>query len=97
LEFDQNFEGANLDSAYLVNMYEYNLLMKVDTNTRGQTYWFMFKVQGGFRIGKTYKFNVLNFTRNLRKLYDYGMNVVTKVDDLVTQESEKKDNIDNEL
>ena len=44
LDFDQNFEGGNLDSVYLVNEYEYNLVMKVDTNTKGNTYWFMFKV-----------------------------------------------------
>lgn len=44
LDFDQNFEGGNLDSVYLVSEYEYNLVMKVDTNTKGNTYWFMFKV-----------------------------------------------------
>lgn len=42
--FDQNFECGNLDSVYLTSTWEYELLMKVDTNTRGNTYWFMFKV-----------------------------------------------------
>ena len=37
--------------------------MKVDTNTRGNTYWFMFKVSD-FQVGIKYKFNILNFTRN---------------------------------
>lgn len=50
LRFDQNFECGNLDSAYLFNENVYNLLMKVDTNTRGNTYWFMFKVSN-FKIG----------------------------------------------
>jgi hypothetical protein len=33
LQFDSNFESGNLDSAYLVNIQEYNLLLQVDTNT----------------------------------------------------------------
>lgn len=44
LQFDSNFESGNLDSAYLVNEQEYNLLCKTDTNTKGNTYWFYFKV-----------------------------------------------------
>lgn len=44
LQFDSNFESGNLDSVYLVSEVEYNLLCKVDTNTKGNTYWFYFKV-----------------------------------------------------
>ena len=44
LQFDSNFESGNLDSVYLVNEKEYNLLCKSDTNTKGNTYWFYFKV-----------------------------------------------------
>jgi hypothetical protein len=69
LRFDSNFECGNLDSAYIFGPREYNLLMRVDTNTRGNTYWFMFKVSN-FRVGCTYKFNILNFTRNLDLFYD---------------------------
>ena len=69
MEFDQNFECGNLDSAYLLSDMEYNLLMKVDTNSRGNTIWFMFKVSGGFRVGQKYKFNIHNFARNLDKFY----------------------------
>lgn len=79
LVFDQNFECGNLDSVYLHSQYEYNLLMKVDSNTRGYTYWFMFKVSD-FRVGQTYRFNILNFTRDLAKFYSKGMNLVTKVE-----------------
>jgi len=53
---------------YFVNLHEYNLLMKVDTNTRGNTYWFMFKVND-FVVGQRYKFNIFNFTRNLDAFY----------------------------
>lgn len=77
LDFDQNFECGNLDSVYLVDVYEYNLLMKVDTNTKGNTYWFMFKVSD-FMVGIRYRFNILNFSRNCEKFYSQGMNIVTK-------------------
>ena len=79
LDFDQNFEGGNLDSVYLVNEYEYNLVMKVDTNTKGNTYWFMFKVNE-FLQGAKYKFNIMNFTRNVEKFYSSGMNICTKIE-----------------
>ena len=52
--------------------------MKVDSNTRGNTYWFMYKVSGGFVIGQPYKFNILNFSRNVDKFYNLGMNIVVK-------------------
>ena len=54
--------------------------MKVDTNTRGNTYWFNFKVSN-FIIGKRYTFNVFNFTRNLDKFYQAGMNVMTMAEE----------------
>ena len=80
LSFDQNFECGNIDSVYLHNTEEYNILMKVDTNTRGNTYWFYFKVSN-FRIGQRYTFNIYNFTRNLDKFYQAGMNVLTMAED----------------
>ena len=79
LEFDQNFECGNLDSVYLRSDYEYDCLLKVDTNTRGNTYWFMFKVSE-FMVGLTYKFNILNFSRNVEKFYATGLNVVTRIE-----------------
>ena len=69
LTFDQNFECGNLDSAYLHGLHEYNLAMKVDTNTRGNTYWFMFKVSD-FAVNQKYKFNIMNFSRNMDKFYN---------------------------
>ena len=61
------------------NNQEYNLLMKVDTNTKGNTYWFMFKVTN-FRVGVRYTFNILNFTRSIEKFYKEKMNIVTKAE-----------------
>ena len=42
LKFESNFECGNLDSAYYMSEAHYNLLMKVDFNTKGNSYWFMF-------------------------------------------------------
>lgn len=50
LYFDSNYECGNLEAAFKTNINNYNLLMKVDTNTRGNSYWFNFKVRN-FRIG----------------------------------------------
>lgn len=53
------------------------MLLKVDSNTKGNTYWFYFSVEG-FRVGIKYTFNLLNFTRSMEKFYREGMNVLTK-------------------
>ena len=66
-----------MDSVYLRNNLAYNLLMKVDSNTKGNTYWFMFKVTN-FIVGQTYTFHILNFTRSIEKFYKDKMNIVTK-------------------
>lgn len=69
--------------------------MKVDSNTKGNTYWFMFKVSN-FRIGVRYTFNILNFTRSIDKFYNKEkMNIVTRAEpnglsSLATPISEKR-------
>ncbi|KRX08300.1 hypothetical protein PPERSA_01761 [Pseudocohnilembus persalinus] len=44
LQFDSKFEGGNLDLAIKINSYEYELFMRSDSNTKGHTHWFNFKV-----------------------------------------------------
>lgn len=68
LQFDSNFESGNLDSVYLANQNEYNLLCKVDTNTKGHTYWFYFKVLNWTSKAKA-TFNILNVARDLYPFY----------------------------
>ena len=48
------------------------MLCKVDTNTKGHTYWFYFKVSN-WRPGTTVTFNLMNVARNLNVFYDNGM------------------------
>ena len=81
LTFDGNFESGNLDSAYLVNINEYNLLTKVDTNTTGNTLWFYFKVLR-WKAGSTTTFNILNLARDLSPFYNSnpGMQVVFRTE-----------------
>lgn len=74
MQFDSNFESGNLDSVYLVNETEYNLLCKVDTNTKGNTYWFYFKVLN-WTPKASATFNILNVARDLVPFYSRGMQV----------------------
>ena len=77
LQFDSNFESGNLDSVYLASQNEYNLLCKVDTNTKGHTYWFYFKVLNWTPKAKA-TFNILNIVRDLHPFYSRGMNIWTR-------------------
>jgi len=63
----------------LVNETNYNLLNKVDTNTKGNTYWFYFKVLNWKPKAKA-TFNLLNVARDLLPFYSKGMNVWTRTE-----------------
>lgn len=43
--FDSSFETANLDCAIKVGDYEYDLYMRVDSNTKGHLQWYNFKMK----------------------------------------------------
>lgn len=76
LKFDSNFEGGNLDMVFSPVEKEYNLYMRVDTNTKGNHQWFYFSVEYPQAYqGKTVKFNVMNFTKG-DSLYGSGMRVI---------------------
>lgn len=75
LRFDSNFECGNLDLAVSLGNNEYDLFMRVDSNTKGHTCWFFFKVTN-FLNKQRVKFNVANFSRN-SLLYESGMKVYT--------------------
>lgn len=67
LEFDSKFESGNLDKVVMVKLDEYDLFMRVDSNTKGHHQWFYFKVKS--KIKKQVKFNIVNFTKK-RSLYE---------------------------
>lgn len=73
LHFDSDFECGNLDLAVRVGEEEYDLFMRVDSNTRGHTCWFFFKVYQ-IKRGSTVKFNIYNFSKR-DLMYDSGLKV----------------------
>ena len=62
LVFDSSFESGNLDMAIQVDPREFDLYMRVDSNTRGHHQWFFFRVLNHGHLG-TVKFNIVNFTK----------------------------------
>ena len=52
LIFDSAFESGNLDLVYKTKPNEYELFMRVDTNTRGHHQWFYFSVETPENFGK---------------------------------------------
>lgn len=69
--FDSNFECGNLDRVSIVSLYEYNLFLNVDTNTKGHSMWFYFAVTNTER-SRTVKFNILNCSKPI-PLFKAGM------------------------
>lgn len=76
LRFDSNFESGNLDMVIQTKENEYDLFMRVDTNTRGHHQWFYFSVEykGTHMCDRKIKFNMCNFTKPT-SLYSAGMKI----------------------
>lgn len=78
LRFDSSFESGNLDYvAKTKNPWEYDLYMRVDTNTRGHHQWFYFSIaydHPSHFQGQKIKFNIMNFTKP-SSLYQQGQRV----------------------
>ena len=62
LMFESRFESGNLAIVSKVSQSEYNLLLQTDTNSRGHTQWFYFRVRNTTSRA-TVKFNILNFAK----------------------------------
>ena len=75
LVFDSNFESGNLDMVIKKKDLEYDIYMRVDTNTKGHHQWFYFSVTSNSSfLGKKVKFNIVNFTKG-SSLYTQGMRI----------------------
>ena len=68
--FDSGFESGNLDTVIKVDDNEYDLFMRVDTNTRGHVQWFNFRVKNFGK--KKIKLNIVNF-KKYKTLYSREM------------------------
>ena len=74
LTFESRFESGNLAVASKKSEQEYNLLLQNDTNSKGNTQWFYFKV-GNTVAGSKVRFNILNLGKG-GSLYSSGMKVL---------------------
>jgi hypothetical protein len=75
LHFNSNFENGNLDMVVKVGPIDYDLFLRVDSNTRGHCTWFHFEVGGGrLSKGRTVKFNIVNMSKR-DSLYNHGMQI----------------------
>ena len=63
ITFDSFFESGNLDCVIQVDSHEYDLYLRVDSNTRGHFLWYNFKVCNVER-GVKYKFNICNMQKD---------------------------------
>jgi hypothetical protein len=71
VQFDSSFESGNLDMAIRVKKNEYDLFLRSDTNTRGHTCWYYFKVNNKDLTGEV-QFNICNFAKR-KNLYPRGL------------------------
>ena len=62
LLFDSYFEGGNLDFAIQIQEQEYDLYIRPDTNTKGHTLWYYFRVRN-MKRGQKVRFNINNITK----------------------------------
>ncbi|CAK93952.1 unnamed protein product (macronuclear) [Paramecium tetraurelia] len=71
IKFNSQFESGNLDLVIWKSESEYDLYMRVDTNTNGHTLWYYFEVTG-LKNQEQITFNICNF-RKKKCLYERGM------------------------
>lgn len=69
--FDSDFESGNLELAIYQGNQNYDLYMRVDSNTKGHCHWFNFKLKAIKEMQIT--LSICNLTRN--SLYERGMRV----------------------
>ena len=63
LQFESRFEGGNLDCVVKVSEHEYDLFLRIDSNTRGNLYWFYFALRNCPK-GQRIRLNICNLTKS---------------------------------
>ena len=71
LVFESRFESANLKRAIQIFDFEYDLVLRWDYNTKGNTQWYYFSISNT-RQGQRYIFNITNMVKP-NSLYNFGM------------------------
>lgn len=94
IRFTSDFESGNLDLVVRIKPNEYDCFLRSDTNTRGHTNWYFFKVYNTTQTGKV-QFNICNIIKP-KNLYNKGMTPYTLTrlgsDHLWQEEPEWKQN-----
>lgn len=62
------FESANLDCVVKVAQKEYDLFLRVDSNTRGHTLWYYFSIKNG-PLKRKVTLNICNIRKH-HNLYE---------------------------
>lgn len=73
--FSSDFESGNLDVAVRIKKNEYDCFIRSDTNTRGHTNWYFFRVNNQKKTG-IIQFNICNIVKQ-KNLYGQGMTPYT--------------------
>ncbi|CAD8070828.1 unnamed protein product [Paramecium sonneborni] len=71
IQFNSTFESGNLDLVVKNSQNQYDLYMRVDSNTKGHTSWYNFEIKG-MKKTEVIQLNICNF-RKSRTLYERGM------------------------
>ena len=71
LLFESRFESGNLKEAIQIDRSEYELVLKPDYGTKGNTQWFYFKISNTRRY-REYIFHIINFMKP-DSLFNEGM------------------------
>lgn len=66
--FNSCFESGNLDCVIKISDREFDLFLRIDSNTRGHLLWFYFSVKNQNKIGKI-TMNICNFSKS-KTLYN---------------------------
>ena len=68
LKFDSDFECGNLDAVIQRTSTDFDLFMRVDTNTHGHQNWFYFSIQNPSHVNKLIKINICNVKRDFKMI-----------------------------
>ena len=69
--FNSAFESGNLDCAIKIKSNQFDLFLRVDSNTRGHTSWYYFSIKNGKKKEKIV-INICNLAKP-SSLYEQGM------------------------
>jgi hypothetical protein len=72
LIFDARFESGNLDCVVRNRFNEYDLFLRIDSNTNGHIMWYYFKVKNTEPKPRTVRLNICNLRRS-QLFYDKVM------------------------